>query len=340
MNPNQRKARCTDWNHSLIGLFVCLVVTMGSGWNSSCLAIVTPSNPTTKLHPDQAELKATLSKDSVQVAETFTLQLKIIADEGTQVFFPNLVERLGEFDIIGHRDLFDIPSASSDQRRTWTRILTLECIATGIQSIPSIEVSVVHDEDAQTLRFDSIPIEIISVLEDRAVPTDYRDIKPLIDVEPSKVQPASSSSWIWWALGGTAGTFLFASLLIAVVRRRRSIHPATWARNEFEKLRASITISEVSHQVLVTELVAILRDYLGMHWDESAPVQTTNELVKSAEKNGLTHESIKLLSELLELANQSKFAGLNLTDEELTTAIDQATLIVNQVDRLPVSPNS
>ena len=79
----------------------------------------------------------------------------------------------------------DIPSAANAGLRVWMLRLTLESIKTGELTIPPLEAHYATDAKSTTLstvRSSPIPIRITSVLEDRANPKTFRDIKQTVDV--------------------------------------------------------------------------------------------------------------------------------------------------------------
>ena len=128
------------------------------------------------------------------------------------------------------------PPPLRPNERTWTRQMTLESIVTGDLQIPAMEIQVADGTNSRIIKSNAIPVRVISVLEDRADPTQFRDIHSVVDVD---VPPQKSDGWFWWAAGGL-GLLTFGSAAIAVVARRKTwLTPSEWALRELESLHQS-----------------------------------------------------------------------------------------------------
>lgn len=149
---------------------------------------------------DQATMTTHLSTSSVQVAEPFWLEFKCVVPANTTVNFPAVMKKFGDLDVVDHQDQFDIPLDSSPELRGWTRRLTLESIVTGNLNIPTIEVQLAHGSQSKRLASKPQQLSVLSVLEDRAGPKSFRDLKPLADIEIES-RPSSLGShgrWVDW----------------------------------------------------------------------------------------------------------------------------------------------
>ncbi|MCA9134232.1 MAG: hypothetical protein KDA45_13785, partial [Planctomycetales bacterium] len=210
--------------HWLVVAVVCTVVC--SGWSASATASSSPSESTTGA---EARLNASLSADSVQVAQPFDLELQVTAPAGAKVVFPAASGQLGEFQVLDHQDVFDIPLDIRGYR-SWTRRYTLESIFSGELTIPALEVLVVGPGGRQTLRSTALPLRVASVLEGQSDPTKFRDIQSVVDVA---VPPTESPNWsqkkfLGWALLG-GGALLAIAAVALVARKRRYLTPRDWA---------------------------------------------------------------------------------------------------------------
>ncbi len=282
------------------------------------------SNPTT--------VTSKVSSTTVQVAEPLTLELRVTAAAGSQVDFPSVGKSLGDFDVTDLTDRADVPSADNGNQRVWTRRLTLESIVTGDLEIPAFKILVRNRTGSQTLKSTAIPIRVTSVLEDRADPTQFRDIQSVVDV--TVPQPASRA-WFWWTLGGLGGTAAAALLLMAVAKRKTWTTPNAWAIRELEVLRNSDAMKSADSETVTENLTTILRDYLELQFDIAAPVQTTTELLQVVETGRyMSTETTKGFAELFEHSDLARFAGLQLTHAELTKAIDDAQRLIEQTSKL------
>ncbi|MBC7965607.1 MAG: hypothetical protein H7Z17_06725 [Fuerstia sp.] len=286
---------------------------------------------------DPATVTAKVSSATVQVAEPLTLELTVTASAGSKVDFPSIGKALGNFDVTGQVDRADVPSANNVNQRVWTRRLTLESIVTGDMEIPALEILVRNNARAQTLKSEAIPVRVISVLEDRADPTQFRDIQSVVDV--TVPQPASRA-WLWWTLGSVGAVAAATMLFIAVAKRKTWMTPKAWAIRELDQLRNSVALRSFDSEFVTANLTTILRDYLELQFDIATPVQTTHELLQVIETGRyMSPETTKGFAELFENSDLAQFAGLQLTQAELTKAIDDAQRLIETVSNELLIPD-
>ncbi len=279
----------------------------------------------------QATVTSTTSNTTVQVAEPFSLELTVTAPAGSKVDFPSIGQSLGNFDVTDQVDRTDVPSANDVNQRIWIQRLTLESIVTGDIKIPSLEIQVRQDGKLQTLKTDVIPIRVASVLEDRADPTKFRDIKSVVDVA---VPQPISHAWMWWTLGGAGGAMAAAFALIAVTKRKSWITPVTWAMRELDQLRNSAAMESADSEIVTENLTTILRDYLELQFNIATPVQTTSELLHEiATSKLMSADAVNGFATLFENADLARFAGLQLSPTELKKCVDDAEQLIKRTTR-------
>jgi hypothetical protein len=255
------------------------------------------------------------------------VELTVVAPKGTQVTLPPVGAQLGEFDVVDHWDVADLPTADADGQRHWKRQLTLECISTGDLTIPAMEVQTRTGRSAETLRTEAIPVHVVSVLEDRADLTKYRDIRSVVDLQVP--QPQQSAAWLWWVGGGLGGLAVSAATLMLVARRRQWLTPAAWATQQLDALRDSDVVRSGDSEVVTSELSSILRSYLEMQFEIAAPTQTTQELLETIKQRAwLTSDQVNRFVTLCQSTDLAKFAGLQMAPSELISAIDQARELI------------
>ncbi len=280
-------------------------------------------------HKSPVEVSADVSKSVVQVAEPFGLDVTVTAPAGTKVFFPTVNSQLGQFDIVEQQDIFDVPLANAGDQRSWTRHLTLECIVTGELQIPPMEIQFTRDETTDLISTKALPIRVVSVLEDRADPTKFRDIKSVVDVEVPKQK---SNAWMFWTLGGLGAGALSLATVVLVTRRKKYLTPSQWAISELEPLQNSPALQDADAESVLQDVSTILRDYLELQFEISAPAQTTQEFLKFAEHSQIVDlPTAKRFADLFSMADQAKFAGLQLTTPELQQVVESAIALVESV---------
>lgn len=274
------------------------------------------------------DVKAVVSKSVVQVAEPFGLDVTVTVPAGTKVFFPTVNSQLGDFDVDEHQDMFDVPSATgSGGQRSWTRHYSLESIVTGDLEIPPIEIPFTRGQTTGSVTTKALPMRVVSVLEDRADPTKFRDIKSVVDVD---VPTPSSNGWIFWTLGGMGAGVLSLAAIALVARRKKYLTPSQWAVGELEALKSSPALQADNAEPVLREMSNILRGYFEMQFEISAPAQTTEEFFQFVEqKQFVDLKLLEQIAELLSMADQAKFAGLQLTQTELHEVIDSAIGLID-----------
>ena len=293
---------------------------------------------------NSAEMTANVTQTSVQVAEPFLLEVKCLAPAGAKVNFPAVPEQIGDLDVIDHQDIFDVPIGSSSNRRSWTRRITLESIVTGELTIPAIEVQVSNATETKRLASNPLAVSVLSVLEDRPDPKDFRDVKPLVDVE---IESDKSYAWAGWTAGGLAGGSLLALALVSLVRRSRFVTPVQWANRQFDQLERAVAGSSGSSkgpaaasdltlrmdsESVSCQLSSIIREFVELQLEISAPNQTTDELQTAVSQGaGVDQDTVNRIGNLFRLADQAKYAGVELSKTQLQDAIQEGRILVNQI---------
>ncbi len=276
-----------------------------------------------------ATVVAKASTNSVQVAQPFTLEWTVTAPVGAAVAFPSIGKQFGEFDVVDTEDLFDIPGGTAVDARTWTRRLTLESIATGELKVPTMEIQVSESGETKTIRSNPITVQVVSVLEDRGDPTQFRDIQSVVDVNVPTIR---SNAWVWWTISGAAGLALLAAVGMVVARRGKWLTPKDWALRELDELENTVDSTTASSEAITSELSKIVRDYLQLQLAIPESGHTPQELVRLIVSNKqIDTEITNLLSALFTLADKANFAGLQLSKAGLKSAIGDSRELVQRI---------
>ncbi|HQZ67401.1 MAG TPA: hypothetical protein PLY87_20070, partial [Planctomycetaceae bacterium] len=150
----------------------------------------------------------------------------------------------------------------------------------------------------------------------------------VVDVNIPQV---ASRAWLWWTLAGSGGVATALALMVVVAKRRTWMTPKVWAIRELDQLRHSEAMESCDSEAVTHSLTTILRDYLELQFEISAPVQTTNELLQVvATGKYMSPASISRFGELFENSDLARFAGVQLTPAELKQAIDDAQQLIEQ----------
>ncbi len=281
-----------------------------------------------------SDVVARVSTSSVQVAQPFSLEITVTAPTGAKVVFPSWDGQLGQFDVLDTQDLFDIPDGSTSDARTWTRRMMLESIVTGDLSIPPIEIQVTGAGGSKVIRSDSIPVRVVSVLEDRSDPTQFRDIQSVVDVA---VPETRSNAWAWWVLGSVAGIGFLTAAGAFVSRRNQWLTPKEWAFQQLDQLGQAVDSPSAdsppaTSEAVSMELSKIVREYLLLQFAIAESGRTAQELVQVIESRELVGPQIAMsLNALFHLADKAKFAGLDLSQTGLQSVIRDSRELIQQI---------
>jgi hypothetical protein len=269
-----------------------------------------------------------VSQTIVQIAEPFDFEIRVSVEEGTDVDFPKFGEPLGAFQILQTTSSEDVPSEDG-RTRTWTNRYRLETYTSGEFEIPEIEIQIVKQGVRQTVRSKPQTMRVKSLLEDRSAPANFRDIKPAADVEIAGDDP---NRWIGWTTGGSLAALGLIVLLAVMRRREDTITPREFATGELERLGNSQAVNNGESQAVLDSVSAILREYLLLEFEICAPTLTTQELLNefSVEQQPNRSEA-EQLSSLLSLADQAKFAGVQIDRPQLSRTIQAATRLVHSL---------
>jgi hypothetical protein len=280
------------------------------------------------------ELSTNLDKNAARVAEPIQFVVEVAAPSGTRVELPIPSGQLGDFEIRKRELTKDIPSADGDGKRRWVLHLILETVKTGELTIPSLDVHYATDANSTTfqmLHTKPVPVHITSVLENRADPTKFRDIKDTVDV-PAPEPP--SRKWIAWTTAGAGVAIAVALLAIVVAKRRpRGPSPAEWALASIEDLEGLPIADAAQSETVFNEVVDIVREFFELQFNVPTMSRTTREfLAEAANISGLNSTGRDRLRWLASLADQVKFARLGIGEQQVRDAFAQAKALVAECE--------
>jgi len=288
--------------------------------------------------PQPRQLNTSLSPHAadgvVQVAQPFEFHVTVIAAAGQPVRFPDRTSRLGEFRVISARDRFDLPTDQPGTRQ-WTRQFTLESLLPGEREIPAIEITV----GPQRLRSQPTSVHIASVLEGPADVNEFRDIRSVVDVT---APPKNSFGWSVWLLAGIAGLVLITALVWRTRRQQRTLNPYTWALGELQRIEHLNATRGEQAASICHQISSLLRTFLQLKFMPVEDLQriavgsstrSANELVRAIEQHPSLDPTTQLrIRHLLQISEQAQFAGLSLTQPQLTESIQECRRVLEQLE--------
>ena len=284
---------------------------------------------------DKSEIKATAtaSRTTVGVAEPVEVTIEVIAPEGVTVRFPEISEKVGSFEITGHRDTLDVPSK---QGRKFIRKLSLESLQAGELTIPEFEVYFAdrrgEKTEFATAKTQSIPITVQTSITEADQPTHFRDLKNVVFLE----EPTNPKSipWGFWSI--VSGTSFFGIVgFILIGRFWKRLSPKQRALRDLDQLSQAESLSRGDSKLVYEETTRILRTFIEVQFDLPATRQTTGEFLLAVQSDHRIDDSLReRLERFLESADIVKFAGLSCPTEVLREAINKARQFVLRADEL------
>ena len=294
-------------------------------------AAAAPRTSTVADGPVKASVR--VDRDSAQVAEPIRLVLEVEAPRGTHIELPQLAEKLGDFDVEASDRTRDVPATANGDSRRWSLTVTLETIKTGKLEIPALDVHYTTDKSAstyQTLATKPIAVDIKSVLENRADPTKFRDIKSTVDLA---VPELHSNRWVAWTAAGVGGAVALALATLVVVKRKRGPSPAAWALAAIADLERLPIARSADAEAAYNEVVDVIREFFELEFNVPTMSRTTREFLTQAAKivrlNQTAHDR---LAALASIADEIKFARLGVGEGQVRQALEQAKAVIAECE--------
>jgi hypothetical protein len=299
----------------------------------AALLALAAASPTSVVTDGPVKLSVHVDRETAQVAQPIRLVVEVDAPQGTRVQLPEFAENLGDFEVQNTESTKDLPTADAPNTRRWTVETNLETINTGELTVPAIDVHYTTDAKSstfKTLQTKPITIRITSVLEDRADPTKFRDIKETVDVA---VPQLHSYAWVKWAAIGVGSTITLALLALVAVKRRRGPSPAAWALAAIADLEKLPITNPAEAEAAYNEVVDVLREFFELEFNMPTLSRTTREFLAEATKIvRLDQTAHERLTALASIADEIKFARLGVGEPQVREAIAQAIAFIDECE--------
>lgn len=285
----------------------------------ACMALFLFTVPISVLEAD-VNLKVSVNRDKIQIADPFEFEIRLLAPKGTQVAFPPKPESLGAFDVLSVKDRFDVPvSSENGDDRLWVRSMSLETLETGRLEIPTIETAVKSPGQPEKIhRTEPIAVDVQSVIEPATDLTKFKEIAGVNDVA---VPESNSYGWIWAASGATFLALAGGALFIAT-RRKGAVSAKVWA---FEKIRDAREVAEAE---------TIVRQFISERFGIPATSLPGDQVLADLRSRDVEDSVLRKVQELLENSERAKFGGLDLPETEKARLINLASHAVEMLDQV------
>ncbi|NNE00754.1 MAG: hypothetical protein HKN47_25845 [Pirellulaceae bacterium] len=284
------------------------------------------------------ELSVELDRHTAQVAEPIEVTVTVSGPNGTVVGFPDWEDLLAEFLVRQVDQAENLPANESGTRRKSVAQLVVESFQAGDLSIPSIEISYRESSrvsSSRIIRSEPISFQVVSMLEDRIDPSDFRDIKPVIDVDV----PQGRSNWsMWVTLAGLPMVALFVAVFVWSRRHPRELPAAQRALAEIDEIKSATELQQLDAASVYAELTDVIRSFLQQRFgfDSSACTTLLSGDAESADLR-VGEQARQQLDRFVSVADQVRFAKRSISQQQLDQAIDQARDIVVTCDSIDLS---
>jgi hypothetical protein len=313
---------------TIAAITACLpmIALAASPGNAAALSSVVSDGP--------VKLRVEVDKATARVAEPIQLKLEIEAPRGTRVELPNPSGSWGEFDVRSSKRTKEVPAADNAGNRSWVLQVTLDTIKTGDLAIPPLDVRYATNAKSttfKTLNNKPIPIHITSVLENRAAPTKFHDIKGTVD---AVVPELRLYTWLGWTAAGIGSVTALALLTVLVIKRKRGPTPAAWALSSIADLEQLPIADAADAEAIFNETVDVVREFFELQFGVPTLTRTTREfLTQAANEPAMDTTARQRLASLVSIADEIKFARRSVGEQQVRQALEHAKVFVTECER-------
>lgn len=249
----------------------------------------------------QVLVKSRVDKDSILIGETLRISVEARLPMGETLTW-KIPDSLSHFEWVekGKPETTD----AVDGKKI-VQVLAVTSYDSGYWVIPPIKISV----KGKSYATDTVGVRVVYIPQNPA--DDYRDIKPIVDVESSK---KFDKKWI--ILIGM--TVLVIIAIIILLRKKKTtqqttsivskLSPYEEAINTLEQLRKKLPDEALQMKPFYTDLNDVLRKYLAGSRQWPSSQKTNEEMIHYLRSSGLSQESILPLFQTLRMADFVKFA--------------------------------
>ena len=255
-------------------------------------------------------ISASALPESVTVGDEISLRITLQTSRGAQIIAPETGNGFGNFIVRDHQT----ETKSGNDYDTTVYSYTIAIFKPQDCTIPSLSFLIkVSDTQTDTLRSQSIPVNIISVLPDDG---EYDELT-IRDLKKQQVTGRRGFGWIFWlfliVLIGAAAFYAFKRFFknrggnAAAVPQKPAYEEAIEALLQLEEKKL-VPAGLIKEHVF--ELSEIFKRYIGRRFGINAPEFTTDEMVSWLESSRLTKE-LRLNTEwFFRTSDPVKFARL------------------------------
>ncbi len=267
---------------------------------------------------------ATVSSTTTTIANEFNLRVEVTAPPGSQVTFDPLGQSIGVFDVVNVHDLADVPTASAPARQ-WARIITLQTLSLGEQTIPPISVRVKTSDDITNLNTEPMTIAVQSTLapEEQSNLAEFRDIAGEVVIAESPTTTNHLGSFFVALIA----IICFTIVIFVFRKRRHRDRPLRWCQTRLQQLHHQTTAQR--HDFIRTAdalkevlLIATTTDTATAK-TRNLSMQSTPHCLTLLADQGFGEQQAQNLHVVLNAADRMKFSSPQCTPEDKGNVSEQ-----------------
>lgn len=283
------------------------------------------------IQADTLTITTVTDQERITVGDAFQYIATVISPVASAVRWPETGNTLGGFDILDFEH--DGPHIRPDGAHADTLRYTLTVYQTGVLVIPPLSLSCVLTDGSEIFATsDSIPVTVVSVIDDEAV--DIRDLKKPADI-PLTI------AWYIWAAAAVVLLLIIGLIWYLVYRRRKQDEameafveavrpPHEQALDELDQLARFQWLAQGRVKTHYSAISEILRRYLSARYHIAAMEFTTTELMHALRDIDMSYEDRQAIKTLLEACDMVKFAKYTPDPDPQSESIEQARHIIEQ----------
>jgi hypothetical protein len=279
------------------------------------------------------EVTVTAKPGEIQIGEVFQYSFRASAKAPIKLLPPAIPDP-DSIDPFLIRDLTTPRTEEDSDQELLSGSWTLDTFKIGELSIPPLEIRYISSNaETQSVQSASLPIQVISTLEQNGGLPDIEDIKG-----PAIPPRAPINYWMWL---GIAGAALFLLALIVFLYRRfrkrkksRPAEPSTPPHQIALQALAQLSenLPERTEEIdpFYVRLSEVVRVYVEQRFGIQAPEQTTEEFLVELEHSSdvLLAPQKQLLRQFLAQSDLVKFARFQPASADIEEAVEQAIAFV------------
>ena len=274
----------------------------------------------------QVLVKARVDKESILIGETLRISVEARLPMGETLAW-KIPDSLAHFEWVekGKPETTD----AVDGKKI-VQVLAVTSYDSGYWVIPPIKISV----KGKSYATDTVGVRVVYIPQNPN--DDYRDIKPIVDVEASN---KLDKKWIILI----AMTVLVIVAIIILLRKKKSpqqntapvskLSPYEEAIRTLESLRKKLPDEALQMKPFYTNLNDVLRKYLSGSRQWPSAQKTNEEMIHYLRNSGLSQESILPLFQTLRMADFVKFARYLPGKEDHLKNIEEIEKAITTLNR-------